>query len=205
MNTPLNLSLASTEQAVRDLKNFDLITAIDKAHVLLVMHDVKPSMHTGFFSDPVEIDLDLPKAHIEDKKKFGDIITDLGLSYKLQTKLLNKQIDNVSFRYEWAVFCVAKEINVAEALYDARERQDERHEGMLLGYPESAVDAYVNDDMIDTSDVPKLTENVDLAGMKFLNHRLSKNNWREEVKYLSDYARALKRIDTELYKDCISL
>jgi hypothetical protein len=199
----LDLSDDKVQHAITDLKAIEGIPTIDKIFILLVANGDKPSMHTGFFSEPLPLGQPILKPDIAQKEMLESIINDLGLSYKTQTKTLEKVIDGELMSSVWIVFCVARQPNVVEALYNARVDDDERTEGLLLGYPESAVDAFVNGTMLDMDDVPVSTDHVTANEMKLLNHRLSKDDWQQEVRYLADYARSIQQLCPELYEACI--
>lgn len=201
--TPENLS-KTIRDAIRNLAATNLIPAIDKANILMVLSGDKPSMHTGFFSDDTAIGKNLPEKYLEERAAFSKIVTDLGLKYQLQIKHLEKEINGVASWVEWAVFCIAKDLDTAIELCNARENWNEEKEGALLGFPKTAVDAFIHDTMLDIDDTPLSTEHVSAEAMKFLNHRLSKEHWEEEVKYLPDFARNVMRISPEIYNQCLA-
>jgi hypothetical protein len=93
---------------------------------------------------------------------------------------------------------------MAIELFDARESCNEEREGILLGFPRTAVEAFVNGNMLGINEVPSSTEHVSAEAMKFLNHRLSKEHWEEEVKYLPNFARTVMRISPEIYNQCLA-
>lgn len=190
------------KSVIDDLAAIDFIPAIDKANILMVLVGKKTSMHTGFFSEYIATGQELPADHQNNKTAFSKVIAELGLKCKIQIKQLEKEIDNVRSYTEWVVFCVAREISIAVDLFDARERQDAREEGVLLGFPETAVDAFVNDTMIAIEALPLSTKYVTVEEMRFLNHRLSERHWEEEIKYLPDFARTIKQVSAEIYRQC---
>jgi hypothetical protein len=204
MNTTLDLTNKAVQRAVRNLEQLDFFPAIDKAHLLLVANGNKPSMHSGFFSEPsIAIQNVLP-SDIAKRNLFIDIVTDLGLMYRVETKLFDYEIDGVLSYSTRIVLCVAKDMNVVNQLFTAREQGDDKTEGILLGFPDSAVHAYVSNNLLDMASHPIATKLIDADDMKLLNHRLSKDNWEEEVLYLADYARAIKILSAEIYGQCIA-
>jgi hypothetical protein len=200
----LDLSDDKVQRAITNLKAIESIPTMDRIIMLLVANGDKPSMLTGFFSEPLPLGQPMLKSDIAQKKMLESIIDDLGLSYKTQTKILEKEVNGELMFSEWIVLCIAQQPDIVEALYNARKDDDERTEGLLLGYPESAVDAFVNGTMLDMDKVPKFTDYVTANEMKLLNHRVSKDNWEQEVRYLADYARSIKALCPELYEECIS-
>lgn len=200
----LDLADEKIQRAVNSLKAIESILIIDKIFILLVANGDKPSMHTGFFSELLPPGQSMAKADVVQKEMLESIINDLGLSYKTQTKTLEKEVNGERMLTEWIVFCIAKQPGIADALYKARENDDERTEGLLLGYPESAVEAFVNGIMLDIDKVPVSTDHVTASEMKLLNHRVSKDNWQQEVRYLTDYAHSIKQLCPELYEAYIA-
>ena len=202
--THLDTNSYLIQRAINTLADIDYIPASDKGHLLLVANGNKPTMHTGFFSDPIKDVSNVPESHTYCIDELCEIITSLGMQYKIQTKTLEKDIDGVQMHVIWTVICIAKDMTAAEELFNARERHDEKTEGILLGYPASAVEAFVTNNMIEISDVPVSTEEISTDDMKLLNHRLSKDNWQEEIKYLAEYARVLKQISPTIYAQSVS-
>jgi hypothetical protein len=204
MTVQLEDSSKTIRRAIDDLVATNLIPAIDKANILMVLNGDKPSMHTGFFSDYVAIDKDLPGDYLKDRATFSKVIADLGLKCKMHIKHFEKEVNGVHSYTEWTVFCIAKELGMAIELFDARESCNEEREGILLGFPRTAVEAFVNGNMLGINEVPSSTEHVSAEAMKFLNHRLSKEHWEEEVKYLPNFARTVMRISPEIYNQCLA-
>ncbi|PLS80771.1 hypothetical protein CYG49_04055 [Candidatus Saccharibacteria bacterium] len=94
---------------------------------------------------------------------------------------------------------VSKKIATAKALKTAVEQKDDKQIGALLGFPPTAIDAYVDGSVLPYDQIPKSTETVTADEMKFLGHMLSRNNWQSEISYLPRYARKIKEIAPNFY------
>lgn len=193
----------TTLDAIEDLASIDYFPAIDKANIIAVLIENKPSMHTGFFSESTEIGNEPSSVYLQKQSTFENILTNLNLSYKKQIKRLERNVDGKPSYIEWVVYCIAKTLSTAVDLLNARENNDEKREGMLLGFPATAVDAYVNDTMLSMDEAPTSTESISDEAMKFLNHRLSKHNWEDEINYLPTFAENIKNISPKIYTQCL--
>lgn len=81
--------------------------------------------------------------------------------------------------------------------------------GRALGYPESAVDAFIKGEVLDIGeDLKSLTKEERKAlkeeeVFKFLTFGLSKNNWREELELVRRYQKAIKEKSPKIYNEII--
>jgi hypothetical protein len=183
----------------------DYFPDMDKAFLLLVAAGERQSMHTGYFTEWVPIDQPVPNTNTGRNDHFCALISRLGLKYKIQTKILERNDEGREVHAEWVVVCVAHDQMTADALYTARINNDARAEGLLLDIPPTAVEAYVNNTMLAIDDVPESSADVDTETMQLLNHRVSIDSWQDEVRYLNDYARKIKQISPELYQRCVEI
>lgn len=204
MTTRIELSNILVRRAIEDLANLKFIPAIDKAHILLVANGDKPSMHTALFTEPIALTKDIQQPDIDSMNELMRIIADLMLKYKLETQVFTERVNGAETRSTRILFCVARRMSVVDQLVDARKKGDIEREGLLLGFPKSAVDAYISKSVIEVSHWPTSTEYVTADEMKFLNHMISKNNWKDEVSYLPEYARITRHISQKIYDQCVS-
>ncbi|MET0979963.1 MAG: hypothetical protein ABWX90_01755 [Candidatus Saccharimonadales bacterium] len=203
MTTRIELSDTAVQYAIEDLANLEAIPAIDKAHILLVANGDKPSMHTALFTDPALVK-DIQQPDIDSMNKLVRIIADLKLEYEVETQLSTEQVNGTEMHSTRILFYIARRMSVVNQLIGARKKGDIEREGSLLGFPKSAVDAYISDNVIEVSHWPTSTEHVTADEMKFLNHMISNDNWKDEVKYLPEYARTTRLISPKIYDQCVS-
>ncbi|MEO6109956.1 MAG: hypothetical protein ABIP50_03040 [Candidatus Saccharimonadales bacterium] len=100
---------------------------------------------------------------------------------------------------------VARDQSKADRLKILFDDIEENHHeaGLLLGYPRTAVEAFLTPDMLEMNDEPISTEDVSVENMRLLGHRLSVDNWRDEVKYLEKSGEYLKTISPTIYGSLI--
>ena len=83
----------------------------------------------------------------------------------------------------------------ADAKKNSREKTKAR--GLALGYPKTAISAFINKEVIEIKDLPKqIRESKEI---KFLNFRLSKKHWRKEFKFVQKRANTIKKLSPKLY------
>ena len=187
---------------VRIIENLPGMIPDDKASILLVQADLKPSaavvLQGDIFHLPGDV-VHIPESTLTD---LDHVLKKLKLQYTTTTEVM----ENVSGKpYPHAQEVMRIYISKDQMTVDDLKRvfddiTNNHHEaGLLLGYPKSAVDAFLTPDMLEWEDYPKSTEAVSKLNMRLLGHRLSKNNWREEIKYLEPSGNYLKSVSPTLY------
>lgn len=102
---------------------------------------------------------------------------------------------------------VAREPQIAERLKRAHDEGDERTFGELVGFPPTAVDAYVGSEqgrggkLLDPVDLPAVVRESE--SMAFAQYRLSKEHWREEIGTARRWAEEVKRVSPHLYAEIV--
>lgn len=74
--------------------------------------------------------------------------------------------------------------------------------GDILGYPESAINAWSSDNRT-LSLLPRKHELYNHDEMAFRSFRFSKTNYKEEFKTIKKWAEEIKRLDLRLYNDIV--
>lgn len=204
MMARIEFSNILVQRTIEDLASIEFIPAIDKAHILLVASGDKPSMHTALFTEPTSLTKDIQQPDIDSMDRLIRIITDLKLKYKLETQVSTEPVNETEMHSTRILFCIARRMSIVNQLVSARKKGDSQREGLLLGFPKSAVDAYIGGSVIEISSWPISTVHVTADEMKFLNHMISKNNWKNEIEYLPKYARITRHISQKIYDQCVS-
>lgn len=117
---------------------------------------------------------------------------------KLQTLGLKTRI--VKFGENPRVDCldVALEQEIIEKL-SKLDLFDNYEHGLIYGYPQSAVEAFMKKDILDD-------EKTDLLQKDFpINFRYSNNNWEKEHEVLKEWNDAVKTHTPKLYRDFLEL
>lgn len=195
----LDLKDPAIKRAINNLEALKDIAPINRIHILLVADGTKPSMHDGINSELYESGSE--KKHVDEElyAKLVEITHNLGLKILPTTNIESRNTyDRIEY-FERKKYFIAKTSALAQDLLSAYEARNEINEGLLLGFPQSSVEAYVKKEVVRISDLPNKTDEVDKHQMKFLNHMLSRNYWREEVKYLPYYAKRTEILSKSLY------
>lgn len=90
---------------------------------------------------------------------------------------------------------VAKSAEILKKLLET-EATDDYNLGLLYGYPESAVKAFVSKDFLAEEDEPPMDESL-------FPFRLSKENWQEELKVMEKWNNAVKEYTPKIYEKFI--
>lgn len=90
-------------------------------------------------------------------------------------------------------YAVALDAATAKKLSELDPSIDHQEFGRMMGYPESAVEAFCGGERLEKKEYP----GIDGIIFKFT---LSKNNWREEVKVLREWSDLIKESAPELYE-----
>ncbi len=102
--------------------------------------------------------------------------------------------------YQYAIFIIGKDKEGLKKLEEARRIQTmDRRDiamGRVLGYPESAIQAFVKGKSLIR--VPEEIQQDE--GYKFLGFRLSKENWQQELEVGRKNAQAIKRLAPHFYQ-----
>lgn len=175
------------------------MTFHDKASVLLVQAKLKPSalivMEGDTFSDTKH-----PK-HVDPKLlvTMDAIFTELGIHYVKTTEVMDAIKSGIYV--EVLRFFIAPEPTTAKTLKSLFDDTSNNHTsiGLLLGYPKTAVEAFLTPNMLDQAETPETTDDVSKFRMRLLGHRLSKDHWGEEVKYLQPSGEYIKSISPYIY------
>ena len=186
-------------QAIKQLENISEIIPHDKGSVLLVHAGLKPSalfaVEGEVFQDKDSVVHVLPKL-IE---TIQTVLFDLALTHVMTIEIMDAHEEG-SF-VEVLRFFIAQDPSAAEKLKQLFDGVSANHKeiGELLGYPQTAIDVFLTDEMLEQSDVPESTEEVSELNMRLLGHRLSKAHWREEVKYLEESGNYIKSVSPAIY------
>jgi len=85
------------------------------------------------------------------------------------------------------------------------ETENDREIGLTLGYPETAVEAFVSGDELDYRELPKeeIRKLTKEGTSKFLDFHLSKDHWQEELNLVKRQQALIKEKFPNLYKEII--
>lgn len=165
-----------TQEQIEKVKRLEQLNIgpAQKAFIILVLLGLKPA---------TELDLYEWNDKKEDIKK---VMQEVGLEIK------EKEIPSDRKNLK-AKLAIAKDKTITERLLTIDSRKDHKEYGALMGYPESAVQAFINkEQLLSKDDYPKDEEVI-------FNMGLSKNNWQEEFAILKKWSETIKKYNPDLY------
>jgi hypothetical protein len=187
------------ERLIASMEQSPFLNDGDRINLELVFDGIKPGTFIHFMylpEDPeyhgqgISNEEELQKA----VRNFSQLLDNAGLRYDLKIK---DSFNQVPIRE--AEFCVSKDKTTAELLARAHAEKDDREFGRLVGYPPTAVNAFVdNEPRIEREDLPEDIRNSEY--INFQNFVLSKKHWREETETIKKWAETIKRMDPVLYE-----
>lgn len=189
---------------IKDLELLPGMLAHDKASILLVHAGLKPSALVVMEGESFRLS-DGP-IHINTRHivTMDSILSELNLHYVTTKEIMRARSPDTSMRSQEVMriyLAPTKEMAMQLKIAFDNIKEDDTTIGLLLGYPETAVKAFLTPEMLDWDDYPNSTEEVSERNMRLLGHRLSKANWRNEVKYLEASGNYLKKISPKIYDE----
>ncbi len=175
--------------AVERLSNLEFLTNQDKASIVLVSQELKPAA--------------LVEMHYQEntpgysKEEFGQNIDHFKQTLQeLRLSFQNKAISVDSNSYEsFYIGCtqeaIERLINATE-LVDIREK--DRAMGKSLGIPDTAIEAFINNQTVKLSELPEEAAKE----FRFTNFLPSKDHWQEELEYVKTQNEALNKLAPQL-------
>lgn len=190
------------KDVLRRLEDFDesQISPQEKAEILLVAQGIKPACifsleylvgaedYTGYAQEAFEW------AHAST----AFMLEDFGLPYH------EEQTHDEHSRY--VGFLIGTDLEHLKKLTDVAsvdaDSKDKAAIGKALGYPQTAIEAFVKGDSIGISDLPGAVRNSD--AVKFLSFGLSRDHWKGELAQVSKQAQVVKKVSPAIYQQVIS-
>ena len=135
-------------------------------------------------------------------KNIRKILEDLGLVYSEGWYL---EYDNNGRVYEDTislVFTIAKnESNIKMRFLSEKDEDRDSALGRSYGFPESAIRAYKEKEMLLPDEFPDDISEVD---RKFTFFRFSRTNWKEELEWLRALIKKVKEVAPEIYNQILN-
>jgi hypothetical protein len=203
----LSLSNTDIQVAIRDLELEKEIKPIQKALILMVADDKKPATWQQIASEKWAEGTQETRITAKRWKELNNIFNKLGLKSSVRTRLDDSTfVQPKNGTHQWielADIFLSTDRLQADRLAKAVESEDHRQVGILLGFPKSAVDAFISKNILPVSEWPTSTQHVDESSMRFLNHMVSKDNWEREINYLPAFSRRIEQLSSKIYQDCL--
>ena len=177
----------------------------DKMNLILTFLGEKPTSE-------VEIDYDskIPLVELEEvlakKENLEKNLSDVGLKFKI---LERERTDENGFDHKNFQFLIGKNEEKIEQLEKAILDEDVKKQGILFGYPESAVEAFskgikelfIHEDWWQTLS-EKEKEDISKEGvLNFKNFQFSKKHWRKELETVRKWQGITEEKAPKLYQE----
>lgn len=172
----------------------DICGLFDKVEMILVIEGSKPSYLHGFavdINDPKMI-----KENNERMKQFEDILKKIGFLFvKLQ------RLSDASDAIQYYSYCIAKEKENLDTLVKARKTFDAKGVGLALGYPETAVQAFGENNK-EKNKVLEELNNTDIG--KFNAFMPSEKHFLDDMRMTQRNMNIIKKVAPRLYRQVVS-
>ena len=130
------------------------------------------------------------------------ILRELDLYWITETQ--THEVQPGTFLEQTDIF-IARDQETLDTLVAAHKADDNLVLGDLYGFPVTAVQAFLNDALLPIDEMPATIDGITDEHLAFLQHRLSRDNWHDEVKYLPEYAASVKQLSPEIYEEYLKL
>ena len=154
------------------------IGSAQKANIILVALGLKPATDLSLFKNN-----DSEAVVEEALTKAGLVFADKGIGGEKQNKV--------------AKISIARDEETLNRLLALSPSKDHEEYGRLMGYPETAVEAFVNKKLLDEPTERKLIA----ASGNIFPMKLSKDHWREEIEHLRTWNEAIKEYSLDTYEE----
>lgn len=189
--------------AITELESIQEMIDEDKATILFVAGGLKPTGFAVIQGAPYAIDETPSTIDTAVITKLDTVLKELKLAYVTTTEIMDAwPKDGRERKQEVIRIFLAPQQRDAERLKVLFDHVSDNHSeiGRLLGYPETAVEAFSSGAMLPIDAVPAFTDEVSEADMRLLGHRVSKKHWRNEVLYLTKFGSYLRSVNPKLYE-----
>lgn len=196
-----------------------------KADLLLVKAGVKPAItiyRTSEMWSPGEAAKPIVTAGLHEKVAF---VTHSGLSYSFGPPTIMRSYEaelqdpasagNISSPVSYQerlrrdqVFFIAHDdraLHVIEAAYQDLQQPDQRTRGYAHGYPATAVEAYMQGDVLsDAESNQVLNDRTEVRRVyNVIPIKLSREHWQEELPVIQNYADTIKELSPAIYEEVL--
>ncbi len=187
------------------------INSHEKTGIVLVKLGLKPAANFSylFYTDYEEYGPDFEDEYISSIKKTKEILKKQRIPFmEKHTKFVNSAGEGAKNE-----FFIGNNWNELNELITASEVDSSPEYdfamGTALGYPQTAIEAYSryiigsqSEQMLDNGELPEEVRNKEY--MKYLNFRLSRDHWQEELEVVKQSAEAIKAHTPALYSQIVA-
>jgi len=193
------------KEIVEKLEGLEFLYDTDKIIFLLVFTGEKSGGHIGIV---YRLDTsDYTEEEFRNRgRKLQDFLEENKVSY-YSREIEPQRATNGEIILKQLDFYLAKDIESLEKIKEAVDEHDERKFGLAMGYPQTAVEAFVSTEDPFTKPDLLFVEPIEVEFSEersFLFFRMSKEHWHEELEVVKRWARTIKEVAPQLYEEITS-
>jgi hypothetical protein len=182
-----------TQEFIDLIENITFLEVYDKANLVLILFGLKPACEVDIF-------------HPEDGSMLQNVLSPLGIhcfqSQHYKQSSWDDIVNNIDFQIEVpvAMYAVASDPETARRLSYLNSGRDHREYGQMMGYPETAIDNFLNQaPCLDKDQFEKLAKEFGII----FNMRLSATNYIKEIEVLKKWSEAVKVNSPAIYAEAL--
>jgi hypothetical protein len=206
-NIPASIEAAPQEKKLTpeeiELIETAPLSSWEKVEILLVKAGITPVNEIELYGEAWEKgkDIDRKSADRKHLDEITDLLGKLGMACKIGESELNEftSAENIDMQRERVAIVYGTKDSL-DRLMRAEKTQNHNEMGLCYGYPETAINAYGNDEKsMPRRDLPSEIKAKEFY--PFIEFFPSKDNWREEIKTAENRAAVVKRISPKLFEE----
>lgn len=181
------------QDLIKKLESFYFLPTGSIVDIICVYKKIKPATIVDIFHDP-----DYPEEYFhQDVASVAETLKSLGLPYSIETVSVDEE-------FEEAHIIIAQNKEKLEKVKAASvnaEKGWDRSIGEALGYPQTAIEAFINGTTTKPSELPEEVRDSD--HIKFLGFLLSRDHWQEELEEVRKRADMVRQTAPDLYNKIV--
>jgi hypothetical protein len=190
------------QSAITRLEQNTDLYAFDKVNILQVADGKKPAGKLEIFSEKWKQDDPAKSIDKSALHEIQTILRELDLHWLVDVQTY--EVKPGSFIEQADIF-ITRDQETLDTLVAAHNADDNLVLGDVYGFPATAVQAFLNDDLLPMDETPATIDGITDEQLAFLQHRLSRDNWHNEVQYLPGYAASVKLLSPKIYEEYLKL
>lgn len=181
-----------TPEIVERIENL-MVDPYTKVNLLTVIAGLKPAAFIGFEST----------INLLEIEEIGSFIKDTSLKFEIKNR--KKKIDGtIPKELNFKDIIIAKNKKTLNILDRALNNDDEESLGLAIGFPKTAVEAYLGKrKRLNKNTLPEEVRKSD--AVRFCKFILSADNWHNEIEQGQKYANLVKEVSPNTYYEFLTI
>lgn len=193
---------------IEKIENFRSLGIDEKVDLLLILGGFKKASEENFESDEWYDGQDQRNINDESLAQFEKLLEETGLIFKKKIEVVKSRVAHQEDNYQYirniqrVSYIIASMPEVIEKYKKAAEESDDKLFGEIYGFPKTSIEAYGKTD--ETMNYQELPHQVrDSEEYAFAIFKLSRNNWKEELKTVRRWSEFVKQVSPKIYQEYI--